>query len=209
VHRVLTAVGLLSAGCPKPADYPHDGGLAGQLEAELIALKLTNRSLRDELRTCADGSLPSGVFSSLTQLFRGTEVEVLREGSAVVLRLPTAMIYADAYALRPRDEARPALDLLATALRVNPGPSIEVHGYTDNGILPPKIARRYRTQTELSYFQAAALGERLVREFGVEEARLAVVAHGGNLPLASNDTPEGTSRNQRLEIHLVPAPLDP
>ena len=204
---VLSAA-LLMLGCRGGRAYPHNGGLVGQLEAEVIALKLTNRQLREDLRSCGDGSQRSETFPTLVQVFRGTEVDVGRRGSHLVLTVSIDFLYADPFVLRMRDEAARELDLIATALRLNPDQPVQVHGHTDNNLLSPRAARTYRTKTELSYHQASALAERLGREFDLDPTRFSIVAHGPNTPIGSNETEGGQAANRRLEIHLLPPTVD-
>ncbi len=210
--RHLVLVGLLvsfaSGGCRGGRTYPHNGGLVGQLEAEVIALKLTNRQLREDLRSCGEGSQRSETFPTLVQVFRGTEVKVDRQGSHIVLTLPVDFLYADPFVLRMRDEAARELDLIATALRLNPDQPVQVHGHTDDNLLAPRAARLYRTKTELSYHQASALAERLGREFDIVASRFSIVAHGPNTPTGSNETEGGQAANRRLEVHLLPPEID-
>jgi chemotaxis protein MotB len=212
VRRATATAGLLfavaAAGCRGGRTYPHNGGLVGQLEAEVIALKLTNRQLREDLRSCGEGSQRSETFPTLVQVFRGTEVEVGRQGSHIVLTLSVDFLYADPFVLRMRDEAARELDLIATALRLNPDQPVQVHGHTDDNLLSPKAARLYRTKTELSYHQASALSERLGREFDLDPKRFSIVAHGPNTPVGSNETEGGQAANRRLEVHLLPPTVD-
>jgi len=198
----------LIAGCGARRMYPHDGGLVGQLEAEVIALKFTNRQLREDVRTCGDGSQRSETYPTLVQVFQETEVEVTQEGSHLVLRMPMDFVYADPFTLRYRDEASREIDLIATALRLNYDQPVEVHGFTDDNLLSPEAARLYRTHSELSYHQAASLMERLVREFHIGAERFVVIAHGSNDPIAPNATVGGQTANRRLEVHLLPPELE-
>ncbi|MEZ4317371.1 MAG: OmpA family protein [Myxococcota bacterium] len=203
----LLVVALL-ASCKANRTYPHNGGLVGQLEAEVIALKIQNRQLREDLLSCGEGSQRSETYPTLVQVFQGTEVVVDRAGSHLVLRLPLDFVYADPYTLRVRDEAAREIDLIATALRLNPDQRVEVHGHTDDNLLSARAARLYRTHAELSFHQAAAFAERLVREYDLPAERFAIVAHGPNDPVASNETDGGQRANRRLEIHLLPPELE-
>ncbi|MCB9679166.1 MAG: OmpA family protein [Alphaproteobacteria bacterium] len=199
---------LLLAGCKAGRSYPHNGGLVGQLEAEVIALKIQNRQLREDIRSCGEGSQRSETYPTLVQVFQGTEVAIAQHGPRIVLTLPMDFVYADPYTLRVRDEAKREIDLVATALRLNPDQQVEVHGHTDDAMLGAKAARLYRTQLELSYHQAAALAERLIVEHDLAAERFAIVAHGSHEPVGPNETEGGQRANRRLELHLLPPAVE-
>ena len=74
---------------------------------------------------------------------------------------------------------------------------VEIHGHTDNTGTPT-------ANEHLSMERALAIKHFLEHEsaknFGA--GRVAVIAHGQNDPVASNDTAEGRAKNRRVEIVL-------
>jgi len=86
--------------------------------------------------------------------------------------------------------------------------AIEVAGHTDNLPISGALAKRYPSNWELAGARAASV-VRLFERAGVDRARLVVVSHASTRPVAPNDTPEGRSRNRRIEIHLKPVPSAP
>jgi OOP family OmpA-OmpF porin len=74
---------------------------------------------------------------------------------------------------------------------------VEIHGYTDNVGTP-------EDNEKLSLDRALAiknyLEQKSSKNFGT--GRIAVIAHGQNNPLKSNDTAEGRAQNRRVEIVL-------
>ena len=80
---------------------------------------------------------------------------------------------------------------------------IEVQGHSDDMGLSRALASRWGSNWEL----AAARASRVVRVFESEKldpARLSVVSYGPNMPVATNDTPEGRALNRRIDIRLIP-----
>jgi chemotaxis protein MotB len=78
-----------------------------------------------------------------------------------------------------------------------------VGGFTDNVPVSDKLAERYPTNWELAGARAAGV-VRVLEEAGVAKERLRVLSLADNLPVASNDTPEGRAQNRRIAIRLRP-----
>ena len=90
---------------------------------------------------------------------------------------------------------RQVLDLLAPVLQRLPGRSFEVTGHTDAlGSRPQNIA--------LSAARADAVKRHLVGK-GIVAESITTSGVGPDRPLAGNDTPDGRSRNRRIELRVV------
>jgi chemotaxis protein MotB len=77
---------------------------------------------------------------------------------------------------------------------------VRIEGHTDN--VPIKTAK-FPSNWELS----SARATRVVRAFidaGIEPTKIAAVGRAEFTPIDSNDTPQGRSRNRRIEIILIP-----
>ncbi len=82
---------------------------------------------------------------------------------------------------------------IANVMKENPGVNIKVVGHTSSdGDLAANM--------KLSDMRAAAVKEVLIKEFGVEEARLSTEGKGPKEPVADNKTPEGKAQNRRVEF---------
>jgi len=192
----------LAVGCAAPHGR-H--GLERQLESEVVALHQRVRQLEAELETCDAGAPAMPLLAELHQLFAGTEIDVEPRGGAVVVILPVRHLFADPYSLRLRAESDMSLDLLATALGRHPEPLVRIEGHTDDAMLPAGLVRRYGSHLDLSFQYAAAVLQELTTRFGLPEERFSVTARGAWAPLATNDTPAGQARNQRVEVHILAA----
>jgi chemotaxis protein MotB len=82
--------------------------------------------------------------------------------------------------------------------------AIEVEGYTDN--LPIKTPQ-FPSNWELSSARASSV-VRLFIEQGVAPKRLTAVGAADNLPIESNDTPEGRMRNRRVTVTVLTPELE-
>jgi outer membrane protein OmpA-like peptidoglycan-associated protein len=102
--------------------------------------------------------------------------------------------------IKKADEAelKKAIDFV----RKYPDAKIELDGYTDS-----KGTEQYNQ--ELSEKRAEAVKQYLIREGGVDEARISVRGYGESNPRAPNrtedgkDNPEGRAQNRRVEILII------
>jgi outer membrane protein OmpA-like peptidoglycan-associated protein len=92
-------------------------------------------------------------------------------------------------------EARLVLDRVAESLITDLTVRVEIAGHTDNtGYRPFNLS--------LSLSQAASVRRYLISR-GVSEERLVAKGYGPDQPVASNETPEGRARNQRIELRRL------
>ncbi|WP_244136985.1 OmpA family protein [Burkholderia pyrrocinia] len=82
-------------------------------------------------------------------------------------------------------------------IKAHPDKLILVAGYTDNVGNPD-------SNLKLSTVRAQAVRDWLIEASGISGTQFAIQGYGDTRPIASNDTPEGRTRNRRVEITLVP-----
>lgn len=100
-------------------------------------------------------------------------------------------------ALEDKDYA--SLKTLADWLVANPSRNVTLVGHTDaSGALLPNVA--------LSRLRAQSVRTALVIKFGLDSARIDAQGAGYLAPRASNETPEGRTKNRRVEVMLTPTP---
>ena len=80
---------------------------------------------------------------------------------------------------------------------------VVVTGHTDDQKIGAALAARYPTNWELGGARAATI-VRLFEGAGIDKARLAAVSFADSRPKMPNDTPEGRTKNRRIEIVLRP-----
>ncbi|WP_448662235.1 OmpA family protein [Sphingomonas sp. CJ20] len=125
----------------------------------------------------------------------GTDVQVIRQGDELVLRMPSNVTFAtDQSAVQP--QFRPTLDQVADVLRQYNQTYVDVYGHTDS---VGSDSYNYG----LSQRRATAVADYL-QSRGVQAARLGTRGFGETQPIASNDTEEGRAANRRVEIKIVP-----
>jgi outer membrane protein OmpA-like peptidoglycan-associated protein len=102
-------------------------------------------------------------------------------------------IYFDFASDRLRPESTPVLEEIAGALTKNSSWRLSIAGHTDNiGGDASNLA--------LSRRRSDAVRKALVDRFHIDGARLATTGYGASQPKDSNTTPEGRSKNRRVEL---------
>ena len=95
-----------------------------------------------------------------------------------------------------REESQPTLKDIAAVLRRHPDWKLRVDGHTDNiGTAAYNLG--------LSKQRAAAVRDALVKQYGIDAARLTTGGAGASQPIDTNDTLEGRARNRRVELVKV------
>ncbi len=125
-----------------------------------------------------------GAFSRL-------EVEKLSVGTT--LRIDKLYFHADSANFTP--DSKPILDDIYLFLTENPKITIEVGGHT-NGIPSHAYCDK------LSTARAKAVADYLIAK-GIEPSRVKYKGYGKRRPIATNKTPEGRKKNQRVEITIL------
>ncbi len=119
---------------------------------------------------------------------------LLTEGSVA---LDDLIFASGSAALEDKDYA--SLKALAEWLAANPTRDVTLVGHTDaSGALMPNVA--------LSRLRAQSVRAALVVKFGADQGRIDAQGAGYLAPRASNETPEGRTKNRRVEVMLTPTP---
>jgi chemotaxis protein MotB len=120
-------------------------------------------------------------------------VEIQERG--VVVHLTETVLF-DLGRARLRDEAKSVLNEIAPVL-VKSGRPIRIEGHTDN---LPINTLEYPSNWQLSASRAANVVYFLWRSARVPPGQLSIGAYADQLPLDTNNTPEGRQRNRRVDI---------
>jgi outer membrane protein OmpA-like peptidoglycan-associated protein len=190
--RTATAIGPRLAAAPivSGAGYIANVGLVRRRQTEaLIAGGVTVLAAPDAyiyMDRQAD---------ALRHELAGTGVEVVRQGDAIVLQLPSDVTFAfDKADIRER--FFPVLSAVAATLNQYPATFVDVIGHTD------AIGSAAYNQA-LSERRAAAVADFIQRREDIP-ARLYVAGRGKSEPIATNATVQGRAENRRVEILLHP-----
>ena len=125
------------------------------------------------------------------------EVEVSFTAQYVKLTMNGGLLF-DSGSAQLKDEAKLIIDKVGLMLeRYVNGGSIEIEGHTDN--VPMKSAQ-YPSNEELSSARALSVFYYLLDTTSLDPINLKHAGMGERVPIADNATPEGRSRNRRVEI---------
>lgn len=158
---------------------------------ELIASKSKSDSLNMVLTNNLTRSLSKDEMQDV-------DVKVLK--GVVYISLSDNMLYkSGSYEIS--DKAGSTLAKIAKIITDYKDYDVLVEGNTDNvPISKPNI----RNNWDLSALRASSVVQALQNSFGVDPKRLTAGGRGEYNPVASNDTPDGKSKNRRTEIIITP-----
>jgi len=93
--------------------------------------------------------------------------------------------------------AAKALDQNGAILNENPDIKVEIGGHTDS------MGSEEGNQ-KTSEKRAESAKKYLMDKFGIADDRLIIKGYGSTMPIADNKTPEGRSKNRRVEFKVIP-----
>ncbi len=130
---------------------------------------------------------------------RVVEVKARREGLVVSLR-EIGFYEVGSAALRPT--SKDAIDRLAQVLQSRTE-SLRIEGHTDN---TPIHNNHFTSNWELSTARASELIKVFIESYAFEPRRLSASGFAEYHPVSANDSPEGRSRNRRVDIVILNPP---
>ncbi|MHC1706397.1 MAG: OmpA family protein [Bacteroidales bacterium] len=101
-------------------------------------------------------------------------------------------VYFDTGSDKIKDESLPRLDELVSIVKKYPGLKITVEGHTDN-------VGSDDSNLKLSQDRVNSVKKYLTSK-GIDAGRITATGYGETKPITTNDTPEGRSKNRRVEI---------
>jgi chemotaxis protein MotB len=141
--------------------------------------------------------LTQSMLTALSPLVSQGKVTVTWSARGVSLELNANALFKQGKATLEPD-AVAALSALVPVLRDDPH-AVEVAGHTDD---VPISSVEFPSNWELSAARAASV-IRLLADGGLPPGRFTAVGHGANLPVETNETPEGRARNRRVDITIL------
>ena len=143
--------------------------------------------------------LARDLTATLGPLVKEGKVRVTQNSRGVSVEINASVLFAPGDAALT-EISREALTAVAILLKNDPH-QVQVEGHTDDVPISNPL---FPSNWELSAVRASSV-VRLFIDSGVAPARLTAVGHGANLPVASNDTPDGRARNRRVAVTIISA----
>ena len=124
------------------------------------------------------------------------EVEISFTAQYVKLTMNGGLLF-DSGSAQLKEEAQQIIDKVGMILERYGEGTIEIEGHTDN---VPINSAQYPSNEELSSARALSVFYYLCDHSFLEPVRIKHAGMGERVPIADNSTPEGRSRNRRVEI---------
>ena len=128
----------------------------------------------------------------------GSEIDIEFTSQYVQLTLKGALLF-DSGSTLLKEEAKPVLDQVGLVLERYAAGTIEIEGHTDN---VPMSGAKYSNNDELSSGRALSVFDYLLSVTDRDPANVKHAGRGEYVPIADNSTPEGRTRNRRVEIKI-------
>lgn len=134
-------------------------------------------------------------FEQLATVFTRNEAQVLRRGDEVIVRMG---LNFDSGSAVIKPEYFTLLRKIQTAIDLFPDSEVEVQGHTDS-------FGADETNLRLSEQRAGAVRQYLMANMDdLGATSISPVGYGETVPLANNETPEGRTRNRRIDLLIRP-----
>jgi chemotaxis protein MotB len=164
------------------------------------------QALEDAKKALQDAQERAKLVDDLQAKFKkmidAGHLKVTTRHGRIVLQLHNDVLFDTGEAeLKP--DGKQAIAEIATALRSVGAKRFQVAGHTDSEPITAETKKKFPTNWELSAARAIAVVKLLVTD-GVEAGALSAAGYGPYDPVASNSSPDGQSKNRRIEITLVP-----
>jgi chemotaxis protein MotB len=168
-------------------------GLRDELERERLERLAREEQLKSVSNTYQN------LMDELEKEVQAGKIEVQRLEGRLQVRALDKILF-DSGSADIKAEGKNVLKRVAEQITKIEGQTVRIEGHTDDR--PIKTAK-FPSNWELS----SARATRVVRAFidyGIEPSKISAVGRAEFAPIDSNDTPEGRSRNRRIEIILIP-----
>ncbi|MFN7136917.1 MAG: flagellar motor protein MotD [Thermomonas sp.] len=144
-------------------------------------------------------ALGDQIEQALSELVQSGLVRVRRGRNFLEVEIQSDLLFPSGVAT-PTASALDTVRKLGGVLRNAPN-AVRVEGYTDD---QPIRTAQFRSNWDLSSARAINVVYELIAA-GIAPARLAAMGYGEYQPIADNTTPEGRSRNRRVELVILAA----
>ncbi len=137
------------------------------------------------------------VLEAMQPLIKSGKVQVTQSPKGITVEINASTLFNSGDAvLQP--QSIETLSAVASVLASTDNP-IQVEGHTDN---VPIYSPVYPSNWELSSARAGSV-VRLFSEMGVPTSRMVAIGYADNRPVDTNTTPEGRTRNRRVNVLIL------
>ena len=178
--------------------------LAALLDQEMIELKRkeqTINDLQDLIKAQNDRvhALLNNIKSALTG-FNSDELSVAEKDGKVYVAMSDKLLFQSGSAQVDK-RGKEALALLAGVLNKQTDIDVMIEGHTDD---KPINTVQFKDNWDLSVIRATSVVRILTKDYKINPLQIQPSGRGEYVPVATNSTAEGRSRNRRTEIIISP-----
>lgn len=161
-----------------------------ELEAMIAAKDAAMKKLKDTL-------------SKALNAFEGKGLTVEMKNGKVYVSMENKLLFGTG-SWAVGSEGRRAVVEVGKVLAQNPDITVLIEGHTDNDKITGNLAGGIENNWDLSTKRATAIVNILAENAGIKKQNLTAAGRGEFAPIMSNDSPEGKSKNRRIEVILTP-----
>ncbi len=163
---------------------------------EEIQLMFPTKSVVEEMPLADEGDI---LYKKLKEKFdSSTSLSVVKEKRGTIIRINDTMLFDEGSAII-KSGARSTLIKIAEELNDIENPVL-IEGHTDS--IPIKN-QQYPSNWELSTARATNIIKYLTEKKLISPRRLSAVGYGEYVPIATNETKDGRSKNRRVDIIVL------
>ena len=167
------------------------------------ALESATKSMEDLARAQAQAEARATQFRKLVAQFRkmteSGKLKVEIRDNRMIVSLGDRILF-DPGKTQIKKEGADTLKQVTAILKDVQNRDFQVAGHTDN---VPIRSARFRSNWDLSAARAVEVVNFMVGS-GMEANRLSAAGYADQAPIGTNDTPDGRTKNRRIEITLMP-----
>lgn len=165
-------------------------------EKDLRIQRLQDAITRKDSVTLAIVTSLKGVLGNMSD----EDIQVNVEKGVVFISISDKLLFRSGQ-YNVMSSAKPVLEKVAKVVKNKPNFEFLVEGHTDN--VPIKTGS-IRDNWDLSVLRAASIVRMLQDDFDVKPERMTAAGRSHYIPVASNDTSDGRSKNRRTRIVVMP-----
>lgn len=189
LDKYINSTGKLS-DAESPVDKTEEYEKSGDIEILQEALEKEQLQNNEELAELIEEAVSEGQLAD--------QIDVSFTAQYVQLSMKGALLF-DSGSDALKEESYGVLDKVGVILERYAQGVIEIEGHTDN---VPINSSRFPSNEELSSGRALSVFYYLTEHTLLDETRLKHAGMGDRIPIADNSTPEGRSKNRRVEIRI-------
>jgi chemotaxis protein MotB len=183
----------------KAADSTSDSENLEEYDQNQQALK----DMLEEQQLQENEELAETIEEAVSENNMSDQIDVSFTSQYVQLSMKGALLF-DSGSAQLKDKSTKVLDKVGVILERYSTGIIEIEGHTDN---VPINSSQYADNEELSSARALSVFYYLLETTNLDPVNLKHAGMGQRVPIADNSTPEGRSKNRRVEIKIYNSTL--